>query len=182
MRWLPRFVLLTIDIKSLSSHPLSHPCFLSYVLQVRQEPPEAMVHLRDSVKGRFTELMSGVSDADLQRHSKVVAFKDSVRKYAIQGGTQHFLQHSIHKNTCHKWCHSLMYILYIYVYAAGQTADENEGEELDEDIAVTQSQTNFICPLTQVNIRLIKCARCYGSWVKSSHLWRCFCVLFVLHE
>jgi len=53
--------------------------------------------------------------------------------------------------------------LYLFkcVYEAGQTPDENEEEELDEDIAVTQSQTNFICPLTQVN--LIKCIRCYGS-------------------
>ncbi|XP_077068918.1 E3 SUMO-protein ligase NSE2 isoform X7 [Siphateles boraxobius] len=97
-------------------------CFVDSVdemtAQVRQEPPEAMVHLRNSVKGRFTELMAGVSDADLQRHSKVVAFKDSVKKYAIQG----------------------------------QTADENENEDLDEDIAVTQSQTNFICPLTQVEM------------------------------
>ncbi|XP_016387517.1 E3 SUMO-protein ligase NSE2-like isoform X2 [Sinocyclocheilus rhinocerous] len=86
--------------------------------QVRREPPEAMFHLRNSVKERFTELTAGVTDADLQRHSKVVAFRDSVRKYAMQ---------------------------------AGQTAAENE-EELDEDIAVTQSQTNFICPLTQVKM------------------------------
>ncbi|XP_039535711.1 E3 SUMO-protein ligase NSE2 isoform X4 [Pimephales promelas] len=98
-------------------------CFVDSVdemtAQVTQEPPEAMVNLRNSVKGRFTELMAGVSDTDLQRHSKVVAFKDSVRKYAMQ---------------------------------AGQTPDENEEEELDEDIAVTQSQTNFICPLTQVEM------------------------------
>lgn len=44
--------------------------------------------------------------------------------------------------------------LCIYVYELGQTDAENEEEELDEDIAVTQSQTNFICPLTQVNIIL----------------------------
>ncbi|XP_048008956.1 E3 SUMO-protein ligase NSE2 isoform X2 [Megalobrama amblycephala] len=97
-------------------------CFVESVdektAQVRNEPPEAMVHLRNSVKDRFSELMAGVSDADLQRHSKVVAFKDSVRKYAMQG----------------------------------QTDAENEEEELDEDIAVTQSQTNFICPLTQVEM------------------------------
>uniref|UniRef100_A0A673JNY3 E3 SUMO-protein ligase NSE2 n=1 Tax=Sinocyclocheilus rhinocerous TaxID=307959 RepID=A0A673JNY3_9TELE len=89
-------------------------CFVESVdektAQVRREPPEAMFHLRNSVKERFTELTAGVTDADLQRHSKVVAFRDSVRKYAMQ---------------------------------AGQTAAENE-EELDEDIAVTQSQTNFI--------------------------------------
>ncbi|KAG1947551.1 trypsin-1 [Pimephales promelas] len=36
------------------------------------------------------------------------------------------------------------------IHSEGQTPDENEEEELDEDIAVTQSQTNFICPLTQV--------------------------------
>lgn len=47
------------------------------------------------------------------------------------------------------------YIFMHNVYAAGQTAAENEEEELDEDIAVTQSQTNFICPLTQVNASII---------------------------
>uniref|UniRef100_A0A8C1IX84 E3 SUMO-protein ligase NSE2 n=1 Tax=Cyprinus carpio TaxID=7962 RepID=A0A8C1IX84_CYPCA len=33
-----------------------------------------------------------------------------------------------------------------------ETAAENEEEESDEDIAVTQSQTNFTCPLTQVEM------------------------------
>ncbi|XP_018980468.1 E3 SUMO-protein ligase NSE2-like isoform X2 [Cyprinus carpio] len=97
-------------------------CFVESVdektAQVRREPPEAMFHLKSSVKERFTELTAGVTDADLQRHSKVVAFRDSVRRYAMQG----------------------------------QTAAENEEEESDEDIAVTQSQTNFTCPLTQVEM------------------------------
>ncbi|XP_073703254.1 E3 SUMO-protein ligase NSE2 [Garra rufa] len=97
-------------------------CFVESVdemtAQVRNEPPEAMVHLRNSVKEHFTELMAGVTDAELQRHSKVISFKDNVRKYAMH---------------------------------AGQTAAENQ-EELDEDIAVTQSQTNFTCPLTQVEM------------------------------
>ncbi|XP_052474445.1 E3 SUMO-protein ligase NSE2-like isoform X2 [Carassius gibelio] len=97
-------------------------CFVESVdektAQVRREPPDAMFHLRNAVKERFTELTAGVTDADLQRHSKVVAFRDSVRKYAMQG----------------------------------QTAAENEEEEFDEDIAVTQSQTNFTCPLTQVEM------------------------------
>lgn len=36
------------------------------------------------------------------------------------------------------------------VFAANQVSAENM-EELDEDIAVTQSQVNFTCPLTQVD-------------------------------
>lgn len=35
--------------------------------------------------------MAEVSDADLQRHSKVIAFKESIRKYAMQGETLAFL-------------------------------------------------------------------------------------------
>lgn len=47
-----------------------------------------------------------------------------------------------------------MYIC-THVFAASQAATENEEEELDDDIAVTQSQTNFICSLTQVYINII---------------------------
>ncbi|XP_056308494.1 E3 SUMO-protein ligase NSE2-like [Danio aesculapii] len=101
--------------------------------QVRHEPPEAMVNLRSSVKDRFTDLIAGVSDSDLRRHSKVVAFKETVRKYAMQA----------------------------------QNPAENEEEELDEDIAVTQSQTNFICPLTQVEmvnpVKNKKCSHYYDQ-------------------
>lgn len=35
------------------------------------------------------------------------------------------------------------------VFSANQVSAENM-EEVDEDIAVTQSQVNFTCPLTQV--------------------------------
>ncbi|XP_043116660.1 E3 SUMO-protein ligase NSE2 [Puntigrus tetrazona] len=98
-------------------------CFVEAVdemtAQARHDPPEAMVHLRNSVRERFTELMAEVTDADLQRHSKVIAFRESVKNYAMQ---------------------------------VGLTPAGNEEEELDEDIAVTQSQTNFICPLTQVEM------------------------------
>ncbi|TRY84519.1 hypothetical protein DNTS_001282 [Danionella cerebrum] len=102
--------------------------------QARHEPPEAMANLQNSVQERFTELLSGVSQADLERHSKVVAFRENVRKYAMQ---------------------------------ASQASAGNEEEELDEDIAVTQSQTNFICPLTQVEmvnpVRNKKCNHYYDQ-------------------
>lgn len=73
--------ILTVYIKYLLTQTLS------YLLQVRHAPPDAMFNLRASVKDRFSELMAEVSNADLQRHSKVIAFKDSIRKYAMQGGT-----------------------------------------------------------------------------------------------
>lgn len=95
-------------------------CFVGSVeemtAQVRHQPPDAMFKLRASVKDHFSELMAGVSNTDLQRHSKVIAFKESIRKYAMQ---------------------------------ASQAATDNAEEELDDDIAVTQCHTNFICPLTQ---------------------------------
>ncbi|XP_026863007.1 E3 SUMO-protein ligase NSE2 [Electrophorus electricus] len=87
--------------------------------QVRHEPPQAMFTLKDSVKNRFKELMAEVSDADVRRHSKVVAFKESIRKSLIK---------------------------------QNEMTGSNVEEELDEDIAVTQSQTNFTCPLTQVEM------------------------------
>ena len=45
------------------------------------------------------------------------------------------------------WQHALcMYV----VFSANRESEENM-EELDEDIAVSQSQVNFTCPLTQVH-------------------------------
>ncbi len=67
---------------------------------------------------------------------------------------------------------------YAYVHAAGQAAAENEEEELDEDIAVTQSQTNFICPLTQVNVSIIS----HHQVHKMFAFVVVFCVLLVLQE
>ncbi|KAL6489304.1 hypothetical protein MHYP_G00030450 [Metynnis hypsauchen] len=122
-------------------------CFVESVEQmtarVRHEPPHAMFTLLDSVKDRFSELMA--ADADIQRHSKVVAFRDSIRKSVSQGN---------------------------------QMAAANVEEELDEDIAVTQSQTNFTCPLTQVEmvnpVKNKKCQHYYDqeaalAMIKTKH-------------
>lgn len=96
--------------------------FVDVVQQVTSEvsaqQPEAMFSLSAKVREQFTERISGLSDAELQNHQKVVAFKESIRNSLIQ---------------------------------ASQESVENM-EELDEDIAVTQSQVNFTCPLTQVEM------------------------------
>ncbi|XP_039972781.1 E3 SUMO-protein ligase NSE2 [Xiphias gladius] len=86
--------------------------------EVATEQPEAMFSLSAKVKEQFTERTARLSDADLHRHEKVVAFKDSI------------------KNTLNQ---------------ANQESAKNM-EELDEDIAVTQTQVNFTCPLTQVEM------------------------------
>ncbi|XP_062847099.1 E3 SUMO-protein ligase NSE2 [Trichomycterus rosablanca] len=106
-------------------------CFVESVeqmtAQVRNKPPHAMFTLKASVKERFTELMDAVP-GDIERHNKVVVFRDSIKK-------------SLHQ--------------------ANQMPGTSVEEELDEDIAVTQSQTNFICPLTQVEmINPVKNKKC----------------------
>lgn len=110
--------------------------FVDVVQQVTAEvtqQPEAMFSLSAKVKERFTERVARLSDADLQTHQKVVAFKDSI------------------KNTLNQ---------------ANQESEEKM-EELDEDIAVTQSQVNFTCPLTQVEmvnpVKNKKCSHYYDE-------------------
>ncbi|KAG7474205.1 E3 SUMO-protein ligase NSE2 [Solea senegalensis] len=97
-------------------------CFIDVVQQVTAEvasqQPEAMIGLSAKVSEKFTETTARLSDADLHRHQKVLAFNDSI------------------KNSLN---------------TANQESADNM-EELDEDIAVTQSQVNFTCPLTQVEM------------------------------
>ncbi|XP_063055027.1 E3 SUMO-protein ligase NSE2 [Engraulis encrasicolus] len=110
--------------------------------QVRHDP-EAMVALSKSVKAEFARLMEGASDAELNQHPKVVAFKDSIQSSLPE---------------------------------ANQAA--TEAEDLDEDIALTQSQFNFTCPLTQEEMvnpaKNKKCQHYYEqeaalSMIKSKH-------------
>lgn len=105
--------------------------FVDVVHQVTSEAmsqnPEAMFSLSDTVKKLYEEKIARLSDAELHKHQKVMAFKDSIRN------------------------------------CQGQAAQESAGnmEELDEDIAVSQSQVNFICPLTQVEmINPVKNKKC----------------------
>lgn len=86
---------------------------------VTSQEPAAMFSLSDTVKKQFEEKIARLSDAELQNHQKVLAFKESIRNCQGQAGE-------------------------------GESAENME--ELDEDIAVTQTQTNFICPLTTVEM------------------------------
>lgn len=44
-----------------------------------------MVALSKSVKAEFARLMEGASDAELNQHPKVVAFKDSIQSSLPEG-------------------------------------------------------------------------------------------------
>lgn len=101
--------------------------------QASHQNPEAMFTLSETVKKCYEEKIAGLSDAELRKHQKVIAFKESIRN-----------------------CQT-------------QAAQEPGGsmEELDEDIAVSQAQVNFTCPLTQVEmdnpVRNNKCNHYYDN-------------------
>ncbi|NXF92993.1 NSE2 ligase, partial [Eubucco bourcierii] len=93
------------------------------VNQIKREKPETIPDLKNMVKEKFTALESMNSDSDLQRNEKYVYFKDQLKE--------------MRKQCCKGMC-----------------PDNDEAiEQIDEDIAVTQSQMNFICPITQMEMK-----------------------------
>ncbi|XP_069477720.1 E3 SUMO-protein ligase NSE2 isoform X2 [Ambystoma mexicanum] len=91
--------------------------------QIRREQPEAIPDLKTLVKERFAELKSRNTDLDLKRNDKYVQFKEQLREMGKQ------------------------------ICLPEDASDEQTIEQLDEDITVTQSQLNFICPITQLEMK-----------------------------
>ncbi|XP_036395033.1 E3 SUMO-protein ligase NSE2 [Megalops cyprinoides] len=58
-------------------------CFVEAVEQItteaRQQPPEAMFTLKNRVRECFAELEGSLSESDLQRHKKVVSYRESLQ-------------------------------------------------------------------------------------------------------
>ncbi|XP_070407834.1 E3 SUMO-protein ligase NSE2-like [Nothobranchius furzeri] len=107
------------------------------VTEAGAQQPDAMFDLSAKVKQQFSERIAQLSDADLHKHPKVIAFKESIESSVSQ---------------------------------ANQESAENV-EELDEDIAVTQSQVNFTCPLTQVEMENpVKNKKCNHHYDKNAIL------------
>ncbi|CAM5088480.1 unnamed protein product [Eretmochelys imbricata] len=93
------------------------------VHQIKQDKPENIPDLKDLVKKKFTALESKNDDSDLQRNEKYIHFMEQLKRMRKQFGLQ-------------------------------SDTDANESiEQIDEDIAVTQSQMNFTCPITQVEMQ-----------------------------
>ncbi|XP_069076836.1 E3 SUMO-protein ligase NSE2 [Pleurodeles waltl] len=91
--------------------------------QVRREQLEKIPDLKALVKDRFAELQSRNTDLDLQRNVRFKQFKEQLRETGKQLGLPE------------------------------DPAEEQTIEQLDEDIAVTQSQVNFTCPVTQEEMK-----------------------------
>ncbi|NXN27842.1 NSE2 ligase, partial [Nycticryphes semicollaris] len=95
------------------------------VNQIKREKPENIPDLRHLVNEKFTALESKNTDSDLQKNEKYIYFKDQLKEMRKQ-------------------CKS---------YFKKNRFFDEAIEQIDEDIAVTQSQMNFICPITQVEMK-----------------------------
>ncbi|KAM4706202.1 E3 SUMO-protein ligase NSE2 [Rhinophrynus dorsalis] len=88
----------------------------------QQEEVDQVPDLRALVKERYLSLQSKNTDDDLKKCDRVVQFKDQLREMRKQMGLP-------------------------------QDEEREEAfEDVDEDIAVTQSQLNFTCPITQLEM------------------------------
>ncbi|XP_058524474.1 E3 SUMO-protein ligase NSE2 isoform X1 [Ochotona princeps] len=117
---------------------------------VKEERPENIPDLKLLVEKKFLSLQNKNSDADFQNNEKFAQFKQQLKELKKQsmkpkedGRHNEFDQ--------------------IKDKDAGRAGNERDGlqadreaeapEGVDEDMIVTQSQTNFICPITQLEMK-----------------------------
>ncbi|XP_044306332.1 E3 SUMO-protein ligase NSE2 [Varanus komodoensis] len=93
------------------------------VNKMKQDKPDTLPDLKNVVEEKFEALESRNNNLDLQRNVKYVIFKDQLKQMKAQ---------------VHRQSHS---------------DDIPALEQVDEDIAVTESQMNFICPITQEEMK-----------------------------
>ncbi|XP_072908972.1 E3 SUMO-protein ligase NSE2 isoform X3 [Hemitrygon akajei] len=103
--------------------------------QVMQERTERLPDLRLLLDKRFKELKNLNKDEDLLKTDKYLHFKCQLNEMRRQDAGN-LEQHT----KC--WKNSAV--------GAESQSESTSANEIDEDIAVTQSQRNFICPITQM--------------------------------
>ncbi|KAM5281300.1 E3 SUMO-protein ligase NSE2 isoform 1-T1 [Ctenodactylus gundi] len=122
----------------------------SAINHVKEEPLEKIPDLKLLVEKKFLALQSKNSDADFQNNEKFVQFKQQLkdlRKRSVK--PKEAERHNEFSQ--------------IKGQDAGRAGSEGDGlqaereadgtERLDEDMIVTQSQTNFTCPITQLEMK-----------------------------
>ncbi|XP_027828707.1 E3 SUMO-protein ligase NSE2 isoform X2 [Ovis aries] len=121
----------------------------STINHVKEERSEKIPDLKLLVEKKFLALQNKNSDADFQNNEKFVQFKQQLKELKKQlkpkedGGQNEFDK--------------------IKDKDASRAGNERDGlqpdreadstEGVDEDMIVTQSQTNFICPITQLEMK-----------------------------
>nr|XP_033788892.1 E3 SUMO-protein ligase NSE2 isoform X2 [Geotrypetes seraphini] len=91
--------------------------------QVKRDHPERIPDFKALVKEKFAALQGRNTDEDLKRNERYLQFINHLKEMRKQVGP------------------------------AQGTDWEQPTEELDEDITITQTQTNFICPITLVEMK-----------------------------
>ncbi|XP_054840739.1 E3 SUMO-protein ligase NSE2 [Eublepharis macularius] len=93
------------------------------VNQIKREKPETIPDLKDLVQEKFVARERTNNDGQLQSNEQFVTFKEQLKQMKIQFGVQ------------------------------PDTEESQTLEQVDEDLAVTQSQMNFKCPITQEEMK-----------------------------
>nr|XP_008525735.1 PREDICTED: E3 SUMO-protein ligase NSE2 isoform X2 [Equus przewalskii] len=121
----------------------------SAINHVKEERPEKIPDLKLLVQKKFLALQDKNSDADFQNNEKFVQFKQQLRELKKQlkpkeDGGHNELDKIKDKDGSRAGNER-------DGLQADREADGTEG--VDEDMIVTQSQTNFICPITQMEMK-----------------------------
>ncbi|XP_073749300.1 E3 SUMO-protein ligase NSE2 isoform X1 [Callorhinus ursinus] len=122
----------------------------SAISHVKEERPEKVPDLKLLVEKKFLALQNKNCDADFQNNAKFVQFKQQLKELKKQSAKP---KEDGGHNEVDK----------IKDKDASRAGNERDGlqadreadgtEGVDEDMIVTQSQTNFICPITQVEMK-----------------------------
>ncbi|XP_077620344.1 E3 SUMO-protein ligase NSE2 isoform X1 [Crocuta crocuta] len=122
----------------------------SAINHVKEERPEKIPDLKLLVEKKFLALQNKNCDTDLQNNAKFVQFKQQLKELKKQSAKP---KEDGRHNEVDK----------IKDKDASRAGNERDGlqadreadgtEGVDEDMIVTQSQTNFICPITQVEMK-----------------------------
>ncbi|XP_066846839.1 E3 SUMO-protein ligase NSE2 isoform X3 [Anser cygnoides] len=140
------------------------------VNQLKQEKPENIPDLKYLVKEKFTALESKNSDSDLEKNEKYMYFKDQLKEMRKQSAFPFrmtprrlptFLPAALLFTLppCQlllEVSQDTLPVIDVLSFTVRLQSDNNDNdaiEQIDEDIAVTQSQVNFICPITQVEMK-----------------------------
>ncbi|XP_008254122.2 E3 SUMO-protein ligase NSE2 isoform X1 [Oryctolagus cuniculus] len=122
----------------------------SAINHVKEERPGKIPDLKLLVEKKFSALQNKNSDADFQNNEKFVQFKQQLKELKKQSvkpkeDGRHNEFDQIKDKDASRAGNERDGL------QADREADGTEG--VDEDMIVTQSQTNFICPITQLEMK-----------------------------